>query len=198
MSTKEAGMIGWLKSKEIHKAAFEKRIEDYGKNSKKCLHCLTPLSYDKRFGKFCNHTCSAIFNNLKKEKKIKICNYCKENFHSRPKICKFCSKECEIKFKTEQTISKWKTGHVKGYTGKTMQVSSWLRKYLFDKFDSKCHMCGWCEINPTTNKIPLEVNHIDGDASNTVEENLELICPNCHSLTPNFRALNKNSKRNRK
>lgn len=30
---------------------------------------------------------------------------------------------------------------------------------------------------------------------NNKEENLELLCPNCHSLTDNFGALNKNSTR---
>lgn len=46
-----------------------------------------------------------------------------------------------------------------------------------------------------TNSIPLEVHHIDGDCTNSFEENLQLLCPNCHSLTDNFGSLNKESKR---
>lgn len=53
-------------------------------------------------------------------------------------------------------------------------------------------------MNTKTGKIPLEVNHIDGNAKNNIEENLELLCPNCHSLTHNFRNLNKKSARTRK
>ncbi len=45
--------------------------------------------------------------------------------------------------------------------------------------------------NPVTGKVPLEIDHIDGDSENNKEENLRLICPNCHSLTPSFRNLNK-------
>jgi 5-methylcytosine-specific restriction endonuclease McrA len=31
----------------------------------------------------------------------------------------------------------------------------------------------------------------DGNSENNLEENLRLLCPNCHSLSPNFRNLNK-------
>ena len=51
------------------------------------------------------------------------------------------------------------------------------------------------KVNEFTGKIPLEVHHIDGDCTNNKEENLQLLCPNCHSLTENFGSRNKNSKR---
>ena len=35
-------------------------------------------------------------------------------------------------------------------------------------------------------RIPLEIHHIDGDCTNNKMENLQLLCPNCHSLTSNF------------
>jgi 5-methylcytosine-specific restriction endonuclease McrA len=35
--------------------------------------------------------------------------------------------------------------------------------------------------------INLEVHHIDGDRTNNSLENLQLLCPNCHSYTTNFR-----------
>lgn len=38
--------------------------------------------------------------------------------------------------------------------------------------------------------IPLELHHIDGDRSNHKIENLQLICPNCHSQTETFRGKN--------
>ena len=42
-----------------------------------------------------------------------------------------------------------------------------------------------------TGHVPLEIDHIDGDAENNIETNLRVLCPNCHSLTPHFRNLNK-------
>jgi Zn finger protein HypA/HybF involved in hydrogenase expression len=54
-----------------------------------------------------------------------------------------------------------------------------------------CSLCGWNKVHSITKRIPLEIDHIDGNAENNSEENLRLICPNCHSLTPHFRNLNK-------
>jgi len=36
-------------------------------------------------------------------------------------------------------------------------------------------------------KIVVEVHHIDGDSKNNSSENIILLCPNCHSITPNYR-----------
>ena len=43
-------------------------------------------------------------------------------------------------------------------------------------------------------EIPLEVHHKDGDSLNNSIENLELLCPNCHALTENYRGRNINGK----
>jgi 5-methylcytosine-specific restriction endonuclease McrA len=55
--------------------------------------------------------------------------------------------------------------------------------------------CGWCEINPITNKVPIQLEHIDGNSENNSLDNLKILCPNCHSLTPTFGALNKGNGR---
>lgn len=77
-------------------------------------------------------------------------------------------------------------------------ISGHIRRYLFQKYDNKCVRCNWSEINKYSGKIPLEIEHIDGDYKNNSESNLVLICPNCHSLTSTFRSLNKGKGRNRK
>ena len=69
---------------------------------------------------------------------------------------------------------------------------------MLEKADYKCSKCGWHEVNPTTGLIPLEVHHKDGNYRNNIEDNLEVLCPNCHSLTPNFKALNKEGREERK
>ena len=54
------------------------------------------------------------------------------------------------------------------------------------------------EINHITGNSPLEVHHIDGDYTNNDEDNLELLCPNCHSLTNTYKnALNHNGRQGR-
>lgn len=87
-------------------------------------------------------------------------------------------------------IERWKSGLETGMKGK-YQVSGHIRRYLFIKFDGKCARCGWCEKNPFSQTIPLEVEHIDGDHTNNKPENLTLLCPNCHSLTKHYKGANK-------
>ena len=48
----------------------------------------------------------------------------------------------------------------------------------------KCEKCGLSEW--LGNPINLEVHHEDGDRLNNSLDNLKLLCPNCHSYTPNF------------
>lgn len=70
-----------------------------------------------------------------------------------------------------------------------------LRHYLVLKFGERCTRCGWSERHPKTGRVPVEVEHIDGDFRNIKADNLTLLCPNCHSLTRTFRGLNRGSGR---
>jgi 5-methylcytosine-specific restriction endonuclease McrA len=54
--------------------------------------------------------------------------------------------------------------------------------------------CDWNKVNQKTGLVPIQLEHIDGDSDNNKIENLKLLCPNCHSLTPTFGSLNKNGR----
>lgn len=69
--------------------------------------------------------------------------------------------------------------------------SPFLKKYLIWKYGERCSSCGWEQRNIKTGKVPVEIEHIDGDWQNNHLSNLRLLCPNCHSLTPTYRALNR-------
>ena len=72
--------------------------------------------------------------------------------------------------------------------------SNALRKHVIHRNGK--YACEWCGISQWNEKeIVLEIDHIDGDASNASEENLRVLCPNCHSMTPTFRARNGTSAR---
>jgi len=62
---------------------------------------------------------------------------------------------------------------------------------LVKKYGRRCMECGWDKVNPKSGKCPVELEHIDGNSENNDESNLKLLCPNCHSLTPTYKALNK-------
>lgn len=88
-------------------------------------------------------------------------------------------------------IENWKKGDKDGIRGE-YQISMYIKTYLFRKYENKCARCGWGERNTYTNTIPLEIEHIDGNYKNNKEENLILLCPNCHSLTPTYKGANLN------
>lgn len=125
------------------------------------------------------------------KRKEKICLNCGKTLINAQK--KFCSNECQTEYNSLDKLNNWLNGT--NYTKGATQTPSFIRRYLMKKYSNKCQKCGWGEVSEYTGKIPLEIHHIDGDCTNNSEDNLELLCPNCHSLTNNFGILNKNSKR---
>jgi hypothetical protein len=106
----------------------------------------------------------------------------------------FCNYKCHKKFQLDKFIAKWKNGEEQ----KSVNVSGYIRRYLFAKHNNSCSECGWSKINQHTGKIPLEIDHVDGNYKNNIEENLRLICPSCHSLTPTYKGANKGGRDRRK
>ena len=110
------------------------------------------------------------------------------------KRSKYCSNKCQKEYQYKIYINKWKNNEVDGMRGE-YQISSYIKTYLFNKYKNKCARCGWGEINKFTNNITLEIEHIDGNYKNNNEENLILLCPNCHSLTSTYKGANINKGR---
>jgi len=52
-----------------------------------------------------------------------------------------------------------------------------------------CEECGWQKRSPD-GRLPLELDHINGDPCDNRLENLRILCPNCHSLKLNHRGRN--------
>ena len=98
--------------------------------------------------------------------------------------------------KRNEKIELWKQGKIDGSRGKTA-TAHWIRDYLLEQHKYQCSRCCWGEKNPYTNKVPLELEHIDGDFTNNAPSNLTIVCPNCHSLTETYKGANKKQGRPR-
>jgi hypothetical protein len=105
---------------------------------------------------------------------------------------KYCSNRCQLDHQHKVFIERWRHGELLGSKElATKNISGYIKRYLLETSGEKCSLCGWHKRHSVSGKVPLEVDHIDGDAENNAESNLRLLCPNCHALTPNFKNLNR-------
>jgi len=169
------------------------------KPSKFCLFCKAEIKkirgWDSK--KYCNLSCASRGSYV--QPPPRKCLSCQTeflvDFEYRSK--KFCSLKCSQnqprlhnKSKYKDVVNEWKNGKITGGT-KSGKISKFIRRYIFEKYSNACAECGWNKINLILNKSPLQIDHIDGNFQNNSEENLILLCPNCHALTPTFGALNR-------
>lgn len=141
--------------------------------------------------KYCSRSCAASVNNKsfpkRKPAPRKQCFSCSSYLTSSSQ--KYCNLQCQHRFLYHQKVTNWLAGKDHGCTS-IGTVKPFIKKWLREKYNNRCSRCGWNEINPHTGKVPLEAEHIDGNWKNNTPENLDLLCPNCHSLTSTYRSLN--------
>lgn len=202
MNKSEAGKLGYLKSQATIEVKKQQRIEEYNKNPKRCKHCNSPLPYNKRKNNYCNSSCFAKSNNkgkcrVPRKNHTFTCLNCGKECSGNNGATKFCSNKCQAEYNNKQRIKEWKDGKITGIVGE-YGLSQFIRNYMLEKANYKCEKCGWGEKNPYTGKFVLEVHHKDGDYTNNTEENLEVLCLNCHGMTENYKSRNKNGRKGRK
>jgi len=181
ISYSEAGKLGALASTKTHKKKKQERIKQYNLDPTVCIYCNKSLSYEKRNNKFCNHSCSASFNNLEKirngflrKKECFVCGKITSNI-------KYCSHKCHRKFEWD------KRKEIIKITGKITSKRVGIR-YLKEIRGNKCEICNLKKWN--NKDITMVMDHIDGNADNNIVTNLRLICPNCDSQTITYKGRN--------
>lgn len=171
--------------------------KSYSENPKYCKYCGKEIPYEKRENDFCNSSCAASFNNkgiCRHEQNKPDHLYCLNCGKEINKGSRFCNNTCYAEYERKQYIERWKQGKETGIIGED-GIATAVRKYMFEKNNNSCEICGWHEINPYTGLIPLQIHHVDGNCKNNSEDNLQLLCPNCHALTENFGSRNENCTR---
>ena len=138
------------------------------------------------------------------ERKQEILQWISEN---QPKA--YMCRELKCKPETLNSyIKKMNIDYEGNQSGKgfTKQKSKWtLEEYLQNSADIqtnkvrtklleegiKEHRCECCGLTEWLGEpIPLELHHIDGNRTNNVLENYQLLCPNCHAFTDSYRGKN--------
>ena len=144
---------------------------------------------------------------------MKQCPKCKTE-HNNSGI--FCSRSCANSRVFSEESKRKKSIANKGKTNTNRSISylnkwranikqTWLDKYNATPFpelgmenrrrrvfEEQKHCCNNCGISVWQGfKISLELEHKDGNTTNNVRENLEGLCPNCHSITDTWRGRNK-------
>jgi hypothetical protein len=153
-----------------------------------CAHCLKEIykvksEYIKSNNSFCNHSCSASFNNkgvVKNGTPRGVCLSCNKSLINLSGK-KYCSAVCQKDFEMSARIA---SGIFSSVTAK---------KYLLKTRGHQCQICNLKEWNDKL--IPIEMDHIDGNHKNNSLDNLRLVCPNCHAQTPTYKSKNKGNGR---
>lgn len=145
----------------------------------------------------------------KKRGEDKACSNCGKVTYKRPsdlvnnKSGKFyCSNQCHQDYAWKQQKEKiYKYGIESLGISDPISRQKKLKTFIVEEFGrgktgKACWRCGWEEVNPFLgkgkeaktnrrrgNNIPTQLNHKDGDPNNNDIYNLEILCPNCDSLT---------------
>lgn len=118
----------------------------------------------------------------KESPKIKVvCAYCGKEFLKAPSKLDgsksglyFCCREHKDlaqRINSGEQFNKIRPNHY----GTIINGGSEYRKIAFRAYPHKCAICGWDEDEDI-----LQVHHIDENRKNAQENNLIILCPNCH------------------
>lgn len=193
---KENALAGSRKAKVTASQARLHRITVYNGKPKLCTAgCGISLPYEKQHQLFCSRACSSTFNNVLKGRKRRKEEPPKHPYGraGNPAFNQHVSEALKAMWATRRVeqLKLWKVGQLHPSNNTAKQL-------LIFEHDQKCSICGWGEMNPFSKTTPVELEHRDGDCYNNTYENVCLLCPNHHALTPTFRGLNAGKGRGRK
>ena len=100
--------------------------------------------------------------------------------------------------KTSVGFTRYKTDHniwcQELFAGRISAPSEKIKRHLYAAGFKKnvCECCGISEWNGKP--ISCQLHHIDGNPQNNTLENLQILCPNCHTQTDNYGSKNARNK----
>jgi hypothetical protein len=136
---------------------------------------------------FCSNSCRASVTNRGVRRHGQApgeCRLCRAPLASRRHP--YCSLACHQDALAELCIRRWLATGSPGR--QTLRRA--IREWIMMEQNGFCQICG---LAPTWNGATLVfvLDHIDGDGTNHVRDNVRMICPNCDSQLPTFKARNR-------
>lgn len=122
---------------------------------------------------------------------MKLCRGCGSPLTKKSQQA-YCSNKCQ---RTSERIARtqlWlESGQAVWTDGRR---DHYIRLHLIEDQSARCAICGQAN---TWLDAPLSfvLDHIDSNASNNCRENLRLVCPNCDSQLPTYKAKNRGNGR---
>lgn len=186
----------------------------YKPRIKVCPHCKKEYTANYNTQKYCSLSCVASANNARRRGKNYAKTFAKEQeiitaaaeVYSMAELLRKLGLKAHggnydnMKRKLQQLNVD--TSHWRGAAwSRDQQLKDWsnytnssrLKPHLIK---IRGHVCECCKLERWLDSpITLEVHHIDGDRTNNDITNLQLLCPNCHSVTDSWKGRNKNSKK---
>ncbi|MGV9205607.1 MAG: HNH endonuclease [Promethearchaeia archaeon] len=154
---------------------------------KKCLKCGTEFTPQKGLLNYCSFSCrnSRTFNEESRKKKSQANKEWYRNLSSEDK------EKHKSNLHSPKNIEKRKQTYRYRLLNSDFNSLSYesKRKRIIIEQGNKCNHCGLDEWNGKS--LLLEIDHINGIGDDDKRENMEAICPNCHSQTFSFRGKNK-------
>lgn len=141
---------------------------------------------------FCTLQCMNTSNSWKRgPKAAKTCIDCHTPLQVSVKSasCKACTD-----FKD---FCQWLSGDLSNCSYPNGEPRKFVKETLKQLRGDKCEECGFDTKHQDGISI-IQMDHVDGDPTNHLLENLKLLCPNCHALTPNYGARNKGNGRKKR
>jgi hypothetical protein len=121
----------------------------------------------------------------------KRCIHCNDTFFSMDPTTIYCTHQCNINYKKQKKYEDYLNNQEK-YCG--IRTIAFLKQHILKEQNNCCAICG---MENVWNEKPIVfvLDHINGDASNNMRNNLRLVCPNCDSQLDTYKSKNKNSAR---
>ena len=117
-----------------------------------------------------------------------VCLNCnKEVINKRGSYNIFCCYNCAAEYKTKKKYQNYLNNQSE-YVGKEITYQ-WLKPIILKEQGNKCSICGMSTIW-NQKELHFVLDHIDGDATNNIRNNLRLICPNCDSQLDTYKSRN--------